>query len=524
MKKRVIALMICMILINSAFYGTVYASSPIIKVFINNTELKIPSNYGTPFYDNNQRLQIPMRFIIESCGYEVIWYSDSQTAIIPTEKGDVVVSIGSNILKVGTHEIKMDTTAQVKDGRTYIPLRFALEALGFNISWSQESNFDKISINGINGQYKLKQPLTSQQISETASPAIFYIEVYQGDTPIGSGSGFFIEKSGVAITNYHVIKNTTNAIIQTIDGEAYPVLKILCYDEEKDFAFIKVSNTSIKGRTINEFPWLKIGDSDIVKNGQNIYTIGSPRGLQNTISDGLISNAKRTFSDIDMSFIQITAPISPGSSGGALINEYAEVIGITSIGYDYAQNLNLAVPINYIKNIAFPSDGIPYAQVYIKEFKNSLEDKTENFKTEIEQPVITIKSNDLFSGTFYIPLDQDIYTFYIPTPVYATVACSGYGLLNTDKNLDAYYLKNYGMTYDNYIFSSLDTILFSQDKSMQLRGNLQLNYHNCYYRRFDKVLLPAGRYYILVKQNLGENATVWQSRAYYLKLVLDILD
>ena len=86
------------------------------------------------------------------------------------------------------------------------------------------------------------------------------------------------------------------------------------------------------------------GDSTAVAGGQNIFAIGSPLGLDNTISQGIISNPNRVVDGLG--YIQTTAPISHGSSGGALINDRGELIGITSAGFEDGQNLNLAVPIS----------------------------------------------------------------------------------------------------------------------------------------------------------------------------------
>ena len=178
---------------------------------------------------------------------------------------------------------------------------------------------------------------SAEEIYEKCSPAVFYIEVYdKSGSALGSGSGFFIDTNGTAVTNHHVIEDAYSAKIQLSDtGRVYNVLGVYDYSEENDWAVIKVDvkNTSC----------LKIGDPKTIVGGAAVYAIGSPLGLQNTISEGLISNPLRVIGGVN--YIQISAAISNGSSGGALFNKFGEVIGITSAGFDEGQNLNLVIPM-----------------------------------------------------------------------------------------------------------------------------------------------------------------------------------
>ncbi len=189
----------------------------------------------------------------------------------------------------------------------------------------------------------------AEQISELASGAVFLIGVYDVKKNLyATGSGFFIDENGTAVTNYHVVEDAASAMILTAEGETHEVELLLGCDKEKDIAIIKVSGEGFKA--------VKMGDSSQIKNGQEIFCIGSPQGLDNTISEGLISNISREIEGRE--YIQISAPISQGSSGGAVFNNKGEVIGITSAGLNAGQNLNLAIPINDIflieKNINKP--------------------------------------------------------------------------------------------------------------------------------------------------------------------------
>ncbi len=184
--------------------------------------------------------------------------------------------------------------------------------------------------------------LSAEEIYEMCSPAVFYIEIYNGlKQTLGNASGFFIDDKGTAVTNYHVIERAYSAKIQMSDtGKVYNVIGIYDFSEEQDWAVIQVDCTG------NEY--LEIGNPSTVVGGATIYTIGSPLGFQNTISEGLISNPKRVLDGID--HIQISAPISHGNSGGALLNKMGHVIGITTSGRDDAQNLNFVIPVTYFQN------------------------------------------------------------------------------------------------------------------------------------------------------------------------------
>lgn len=183
--------------------------------------------------------------------------------------------------------------------------------------------------------------LSAEQISEACAPAVFYIDIYAlNGTWAGSGSGFFISPDGFAITNFHVAANSSQLVITTMDGKTYDDVTILDGLEDRDLALLKVSGS--------DFPYLKLADSSKVVQGQKVYALGSPRGLENTMSEGIISNPKRLLGDLE--YIQTSTPIAPGSSGGALLNEAGELVGITSAGFasPLGGDLNLAVPSNDI--------------------------------------------------------------------------------------------------------------------------------------------------------------------------------
>ena len=165
----------------------------------------------------------------------------------------------------------------------------------------------------------------------------------------------FISSDGKALTNHHVVEDAYSAKVMTNDGKVYNVSGYYDAQASIDMALIQVDG---KG-----FPYLSLGDSTKIAAGQTVFAIGSPKGLDDTISQGIISNANRVLDGLG--YIQMTAPISSGSSGGALINDQGLLIGLNKATYRDAQNLNLAIPIHRYKELAvdalrsFPINGIP---------------------------------------------------------------------------------------------------------------------------------------------------------------------
>ncbi|OJV66622.1 MAG: hypothetical protein BGO41_04145 [Clostridiales bacterium 38-18] len=190
------------------------------------------------------------------------------------------------------------------------------------------------------GENTPKIELKPSEISKQVSPAVVYIETFDANGDLlGTGSGMNVEANGKIFTNFHVIEGASKITVKFVEGKSYEVVALYAYDADRDVAVLKINGTGL--------PTVVFGNSASLENGEEILTIGSPIGLENTISDGLISNRSRTLEG--QNYLQISAPISPGSSGGALVNLYGEVVGITSAQFVSGQNLNLAIPINEVK-------------------------------------------------------------------------------------------------------------------------------------------------------------------------------
>ena len=189
----------------------------------------------------------------------------------------------------------------------------------------------------------LTNPLTAEQIYSLASPAVFYIEMYDADgNAIKTGSGFFISASGIAVTNYHVVIGGSSAKITMDNGEVHDVAGIYDYDWKNDIALIQIN--------VRNVPYLETADASKLQTGETVYTLGSPLGLHATFSRGIVSQSMRDIQGVK--YIQIDAPISSGSSGGALLDSAGRVVGVTSATAVGAQNINLAMPINLVEGLS----------------------------------------------------------------------------------------------------------------------------------------------------------------------------
>lgn len=185
-----------------------------------------------------------------------------------------------------------------------------------------------------------RSELSYEELAKLASSVVM-IEVHDSYGDITSlGSGIMVGRSGFILTNNHVTKGGSFFSVRIEnDDNIYTTDELIKYNQIFDLALIRIQ------RQLNPLPIYD--DRQKLARGQKVVAVGSPLGLFNTVSDGIIS-AFRKIDTVDM--IQFTAPISHGSSGGALLNMYGEVIGISSGGFDDGQNINLAVGYEYINS------------------------------------------------------------------------------------------------------------------------------------------------------------------------------
>lgn len=171
-------------------------------------------------------------------------------------------------------------------------------------------------------------------------PAVVTIVNYSSrDRVSGLATGFFVNREGHLITNYHVFKDVYKAEVRTSDGKRYPISSALAENREVDLIKVKVD---IPESAVH---WVEISDQLPVA-AEKIMVLGSPMGLEKTVTEGIVSALRSTHKKEDL--FQISAPISKGSSGSPVINMRGEVIGVATFQIVNGQNLNFAVPGKYV--------------------------------------------------------------------------------------------------------------------------------------------------------------------------------
>jgi hypothetical protein len=181
--------------------------------------------------------------------------------------------------------------------------------------------------------------LSGEEIFEKLSVSTVEIKA-ESDYVSSLGTGFYIDDKGTVVTNYHVIEDCSRANVTTSDGGNYKVTNVLGYNKDLDIAILATSKMNSPAVIM----------SDSVTTGETVYVLGSSLGLTGTFSEGLVSTAERIIEN--NTYIQISAPISHGNSGGPVVNVKGEVIGIASAGFNDGQNLNLAIPISVLNQIS----------------------------------------------------------------------------------------------------------------------------------------------------------------------------
>lgn len=184
----------------------------------------------------------------------------------------------------------------------------------------------------------------ADEVFVTVNDAVVVVEAYDFDgTKSSQGSGVIIKDKNILITNFHIFAGNEKLVIKHNDKEI-KFTEIIGMNIEKDVLILKLEES--------DFPQIKIGSTQNLKTGSKVYAIGSPMGMENTITEGLVGGF-RTFDDKknNIEYIQISASLSPGSSGGAVLNSEGELIGISTMGIKEAQNLNFAIKIEDVLNV-----------------------------------------------------------------------------------------------------------------------------------------------------------------------------
>jgi hypothetical protein len=152
------------------------------------------------------------------------------------------------------------------------------------------------------------------------------------------GTGFIVRADGWIATNLHVVVGGPRVMVTLRDGRELPVIEVLAASPDHDLALVRVEAHGL--------PVLVLGDSDAMRAGDPVVAIGNPMGLEDTVSNGLVSARRKVEKGLEV--LQVSAPIAPGSSGGPLFNDHGEVIGVATAVVEGGQNLAFGMPVRYL--------------------------------------------------------------------------------------------------------------------------------------------------------------------------------
>jgi S1-C subfamily serine protease len=164
-----------------------------------------------------------------------------------------------------------------------------------------------------------------------------------GDSGEVLGTGFIISSDGKIATNLHVVETLKNGGVQLPSGEKFDSFSILVFDARKDIAIIKIPGFDL--------PTVSLGNSNNVQVGEPVLAVGSPLGLQGTVTTGVISSMRDDPIGGGFKVLQTDASVNPGNSGGPLVNRQGDAIGIVTYKIRGSENLNFAIPINYLRGL-----------------------------------------------------------------------------------------------------------------------------------------------------------------------------
>jgi serine protease Do len=185
--------------------------------------------------------------------------------------------------------------------------------------------------------------------------------VVQVKTPGGLGSGFFLNEDGYLLTNFHVIEGETEISVEVyqqkneqLSRETYKQVKIIAINKFQDLALLHIED-----KNAPKFKSVTLGSSDALSVGDGVFAIGSPLGLERTVTQGILSTKTRQMEG--QLYLQTSTQINPGNSGGPLFNLAGEVVGVTNMKITFGEGLGFAIPVELVKAFLDHRDAFAYS-------------------------------------------------------------------------------------------------------------------------------------------------------------------
>lgn len=209
---------------------------------------------------------------------------------------------------------------------------------------------------GLYSKAKLPE-ITTKEAVETFGEGVVLVK-----NPSSLGSGFIVREDGHVVTNAHVVQGETEisvTVYERVEGQiekkVYEKVRIVAVNPQVDLALLKIDAEELGDDVLTK---VFLGDIEDVTQGQGVFAVGAPEGLERTVSEGIVSTTNRE--NEGLVYIQTTAQVNPGNSGGPLFNRRGEVIGVVAWKLLFSEGLNFAIPINYVEHFLDNRDAFLY--------------------------------------------------------------------------------------------------------------------------------------------------------------------
>jgi serine protease Do len=288
---------------------------------------------------------VPVLFAVNLASADTLQLKDKAavTGRILAEKPDaVVLDVGYTVLVVPRSSI-----ANISKTDTVVPTTSITASPGANVNVAPQFYYSTLLASPAHDVSSLVK-----QLGEA---------VVQVRTPEGLGSGFFINADGYLITNFHVIEGETEISVEVyhqkdgqLDRETYKQVKIIAINKFHDLALLKIED-----KDAPKFKYVTLGNADALNVGDAVFAIGSPLGLERTVTQGILSTKTRQMEG--NLYLQTSTQINPGNSGGPLFNLAGEVVGVTNMKITMGEGLGFAIPVELVKTFLDHRDAFAYA-------------------------------------------------------------------------------------------------------------------------------------------------------------------
>ncbi|MHB1306232.1 MAG: S1C family serine protease [Limisphaerales bacterium] len=315
------------------------------------------AKYRPPMFLRNFALAVAVVISAECQPPDVVRLKDGASVggrILAEKKDSIIVDLGYTVLAIPRPEVTGISRAEAVTGSPSPPA-------------DDENSETAVPVNRVK-TVPDRTSLDLYLLGEGAGPEGTVRElvkelgsaVAQVRTPRGLGSGFFLNGDGYLITNFHVIENETQIGIEIyhvegaqLERRVYRQVRIVALNKFDDLALLKVDDSGAP-----RFASVPLGSSDTLAVGERVFAIGSPLGLERTVTEGIVSTKTREMQG--ELFLQTTAQINPGNSGGPLFNLRGEVIGVTNMKLTSGEGLGFAIPVEKVRYFLKHRDAFAY--------------------------------------------------------------------------------------------------------------------------------------------------------------------